>query len=101
MVDLKPTTPEHLRMRIDVLNPIKQQEAENVPHSPRDIPTEQTYHQPIPLPQQFLTEKSEFQHTTPDFEDMPSCDDRGLVFENMHDLQRHVKKWCPEIEKRR
>lgn len=101
LVDLKPTTSEHLRMRIDVLNPIKQLEAENVPHSPRDIPTEQTYHQPSPLPQQLLTEKSEFQHTTPDFEDMPSCDDCGLVFENMHDLQRHVKRWCPENEKRR
>lgn len=27
---------------------------------------------------------------------MPSCDDCGIVFENMHDLQRHVKKWCYE-----
>lgn len=27
---------------------------------------------------------------------MPSCDDCEIVFENMHDLQRHVKKWCPE-----
>lgn len=42
LVDLKPTTSEHLRMRIGVLNPIKQLEAENVPHSSRDIPTEQT-----------------------------------------------------------
>lgn len=48
LVDFKPTTSEHLRMRIDVLNPIKQQDAENVPHSPRDIPTEQTYHQLFP-----------------------------------------------------
>lgn len=31
---------------------------------------------------------------------MQSCDDCGLVFENMHDLQRHVKKWCPENEDR-
>lgn len=29
-------------------------------------------------------------------EDMPSCDDCGIVFENMHDLQRQVKKWCYE-----
>ena len=29
-------------------------------------------------------------------EDMPSCDDCGLLFETMHDLQRHVKTWCPE-----
>jgi len=27
---------------------------------------------------------------------MPSCNDCGVMFENMHDLQRHVKMWCPE-----
>lgn len=27
---------------------------------------------------------------------MPSCDDCGIIFENMHNLQRHTKKWCPE-----
>lgn len=27
---------------------------------------------------------------------MHSCDDFDLSFENMHDLQRHVKRWCPE-----
>ncbi|KAL4227056.1 hypothetical protein ACF0H5_015030 [Mactra antiquata] len=26
---------------------------------------------------------------------MPSCDDCGVVFENNHDLQTHVKSWCP------
>jgi hypothetical protein len=42
------------------------------------------------------------QHTTPiDQEDMPSCDDCGLVFESMHDLQRHIKRWCPENNKRK
>lgn len=30
-------------------------------------------------------------------EDMSSCDDCGLLFESIHDLQRHVKRWCPEI----
>ncbi|XP_046577215.1 uncharacterized protein LOC124285104 [Haliotis rubra] len=29
-------------------------------------------------------------------ENMPSCDDCGIVFENNHDLQRHVRTWCPE-----
>ena len=28
---------------------------------------------------------------------MTACDDCGLLFENIHDLQRHVKTWCPEI----
>ena len=32
---------------------------------------------------------------------MPSCDDCGLVFENVHDLQRHVKRWCPENRERK
>lgn len=27
---------------------------------------------------------------------MSSCDDYGLLFENIHDLQRHVKSWCPD-----
>lgn len=102
LVDLKPTTPEHLRLRIDVLNPIKPQERTTVPHSSRDIPTDRTHHELVPLrTQQSIAEKSDFQYTTPDFEDMPSCDDCGLVFENMHDLQRHVKRWFPENGKRK
>lgn len=27
---------------------------------------------------------------------MPFCDDCGLLFDNMHDLERHVKRCCPE-----
>ena len=27
---------------------------------------------------------------------MPSCDDCVIVFENIHDLQNHVKRWCEE-----
>ncbi|KAL4239956.1 hypothetical protein ACF0H5_000753 [Mactra antiquata] len=27
---------------------------------------------------------------------MPSCDDCDVMFENVHDLQNHVKRWCPE-----
>ena len=26
----------------------------------------------------------------------PSCDECGLMFENVSDLMRHVKQWCPE-----
>ena len=32
----------------------------------------------------------------PESETMVSCDECGLMFENIHDLQRHVKNWCPE-----
>ena len=27
---------------------------------------------------------------------MPSCDDCGLMFENIPDLARHMNRWCPE-----
>ena len=27
---------------------------------------------------------------------MPSCDDCGLMFENILDLARHMNRWCPE-----
>lgn len=52
---------------------------------------------PFSFQQQFLTEQSEFQHTALNFEDLSACDDCGLVSENMHDIQRHVKRWGPEI----
>ena len=29
-------------------------------------------------------------------EKMPSCDDCGLMFENIPDLARHMNRWCPE-----
>ncbi|VDH97938.1 Hypothetical predicted protein [Mytilus galloprovincialis] len=45
-----------------------------VPYSYEDGPGEQTY------------------------ENMPSCDDCGVVLDSMHDLQRHIKHWCPENE---
>lgn len=95
----QPTTPEHLRMRIDILNPIKHQEALVAPHSLTQVPAQQTYHQPIPLTQQ-LTKELDFEQAN-NSEEMPSCDDCGLVFENVHDLQRHVKRWCPENKRKK
>lgn len=32
---------------------------------------------------------------------MVSCDDCGLVFDSTHDLQRHIKRWCPENDNRK
>ncbi|MES9883688.1 MAG: C2H2-type zinc finger protein [Sedimenticola sp.] len=28
--------------------------------------------------------------------EIASCEDCGIMFENIHDLYRHVRKWCPE-----
>jgi len=99
LVDLKPTTPEHLRLRYDIIDQtprirsvsenscglysinversIKDDQVADESHFIDDTPSEQTYSEELS-------------------EEMPSCDDCGLMFETMHDLQRHIKQWCPE-----
>jgi hypothetical protein len=86
LLDLKPTTSESNRLRSNVLdikqeddvipmaNGIRIKEQEDNVHSFEDKSSEQT---------------REF---------MPSCDDCGVVLDSMHDLQRHIKTWCPESE---
>ena len=92
-IDLKPTTHDYLRLRTDVLstqtraNPIKVK-TETVDHLETDYFKETTHSQQHRQQQESI-------------EDMPSCDDCGLVFDDMHDVQRHVKNWCPENEKKR
>ena len=95
MLDLKATTPESLCLRTDVFQSMKEPQIRG-PYSLKSIRGQQN------------REKSD--HFHPESEDidivwnchpeaeMPFCDDCGLVFENIHDLQRHVKKWCPERE---
>lgn len=122
LIDLTPTTPEHLRMRRDILLPIKPNKTEHVPHYLKDPPSKQTHLQPSST-DKFLEQTAisisvkdvssgqtylkvppiDQQLTSPEqtkanlsFGDMSSCDDCGLLFENTHDLQRHVKRWCPE-----
>ena len=34
-------------------------------------------------------------------ENMVSCDQCGLMFEDIHDLQRHIQNWCPEVPTKR
>jgi len=94
LLDLKPTTPEQWRLRTDILNKIqsrmrtegmeqndiKDGEKSTVSHSSLGDQSKQTYRD----------ETSDY------LEDMPSCDDCGILFVNVHDLLRHVKMWCPE-----
>ena len=86
LIDLKPTTPDHLRMRTNVLanqiqpERINGQTKETTDHLTSTVPNDLTYYCDQPE------------------EDMPSCDDCGLMFDSLHDVQRHVKKWCPENE---
>ena len=75
MIDLKPTTPDSSRLRTDVFRKV--------------------IREPTPSEQQarVITENDQINHCN---ETMQSCDDCGIVFENIHDLQNHIKKWCPE-----
>lgn len=84
VLNLKPTTPEHMRLLSNVIGTnkiydvisqsavIKPDVKDKLYHNGEDYSAEQTYI------------------------NMPSCDDCGVVLDSMHDLQRHIKSWCPE-----
>ena len=81
LVDLKPTTQECLRLRSNVLEKsIKGCQLPQTFHLGSNPPSDQKY---------FIEQK---------YNNMQSCDICGLVFENIHDLQRHITRWCPENE---
>lgn len=101
-VDLKPNTKENLRLRGNVFtlsrDSVDPDTDDVTPVATNDIKGLQ------------VTKYSQFQSelqpvNTPEFQfldDMPSCDDCGLVFDNIHDVQRHIKEnWCPAQQKRR
>ncbi|CAC5401453.1 unnamed protein product [Mytilus coruscus] len=88
LLDLKPTTLESKRLLSNVFKKqspknneairtskgIKAGQVSAVPYSYENYQSEQTY------------------------ESVPSYDDCGVVLDCMHDLQRHIKQWCPENE---
>ena len=75
MIDLKPNTPEHLRLRMDVLAPIKPSEVGGQFHSLEDNPNSRTHLNPSVTAH--TLEQTESQ-TPLDLESMSSCDDCGL-----------------------
>lgn len=99
LIDLKPTTPESMRMRTDVFvdMPIKEHKPETRSRLQRSSGEERTR----------LNSSCEVKSPTFEITDsslgsaMASCDDCGLVFDSTHDLQRHIKTWCPENENRK
>lgn len=99
LIDLKPTTPESMRMRTDVFidMPIKEHKLETTRHLQRSSGDERTHLN------RFCGVKSPtFEITDSSLGSaMASCDDCGLVFDSTHDLQRHIKTWCPENENRK
>ncbi|VDI72109.1 Hypothetical predicted protein [Mytilus galloprovincialis] len=88
LLDLKPTTPETNRLLGNVLQQQSSKTKKVIPTS-NDIRTVQ--HLPVP----YSYEDGPGEQT---YENMPSCDDCGVVLDSMHDLQRHIKHWCPENE---
>ena len=90
LIDLKTNTPEHLRLRMDVLAPIIPSKEGGQFHSLEDNPSSRPNLNPSVTAH--TVEQTESQ-TPLDPEGMSSCDDCGLIFENMHDLQRCIKTW--------
>lgn len=87
-------------MRTDIMISIKSKSSKEISHFRENRPNNQTYEKSVrPLaenPQLSQTTTAQPKNKEIEWEKMPSCDDCGLVFENMHDLQRHIKTWCPE-----
>lgn len=79
---------------------IKPKSTERLGHFRESKPNSQTCEKAVQQPKEkskpSRTTTAQLHNTQIESEEMPSCDDCGLVFEDMHDLQRHVKKWCPK-----
>ena len=87
LIDLKADTLDRNRLRTDVLG-IKETHSST------------PFHNLLSQQRDNIKDKQELRLypslSTLPIDEMTSCDDCGLMFENVHDLQRHVKKWCPE-----
>lgn len=95
LIDLKPTTPEHLRMRTNIMNTIKLKSTERLGHFRESRHNTQTCEEAVQQPEEKYkpsrTTTAQLHNAQIESEEMSSCDDCGLVFENVHDLQRPVK----------
>jgi hypothetical protein len=97
LLDFKPTTPEAMRMRTNIFC-IKEGSTDQNHHSKGDIQTVRTY-----FPEHIREKSSEENQTFPTEpnqahsinEIIPAFVDCGVMFENVHDLQNYVKRWCP------
>ena len=74
---------DSLRLRTDVIKSIRWQELNEI----RPVVIEQEHHST--------------DQTYEDIESMPSCDDCGQVYKDMHYLQTHIKEWCSLLKQRR
>ncbi|VDH90152.1 Hypothetical predicted protein [Mytilus galloprovincialis] len=100
-VDLKQNTLEEERLKIDIFNEQNQRvENSDVMHGGSMA---RYINDKGKIIDQFEVRRTREQSLSGDVsefveakETMPSCDECGLMFENLSDLMRHVKRWCPE-----
>jgi CRISPR/Cas system CSM-associated protein Csm3 (group 7 of RAMP superfamily) len=101
-IDLKQNTPEEDRLKTDIFDIV----ADNKRCSPNMVggSVEENINRDTREVSQFEDKPQSEQTYSRDFEKdhknieekMPSCDDCGLIFENISDLARHMNRWCPE-----
>jgi hypothetical protein len=93
-IDLETTTPEELRLRDNIF----QQSNDSLPcethvDTKKHLPILNEIHRDE---LHFLTDTSSDQTYDQLLPKMISCDDCGVVLESLHNLQRHIKTWCPD-----
>ena len=97
LVDLRVNTPEHERLKQNILdesNPIQ----DSIPHVEPNVIRAPHYHQNSdgrpPLNCQYSVSSSNSSEESDFNLDMPICNDCGIMFGDSHALQQHVKQWC-------
>jgi hypothetical protein len=101
-IDLKQNTPEEDRLKTDIFDSVPN----NKHCSPNTVggSVEKYINRDTREVSQFKGKPQSEKTYLRDFEKdhknreekMPSCDDCGLMFENISDLARHMNRWCPE-----
>ena len=107
-IDLKQSTPEEDRLKTDIFdNSLERESLRCQPYKSsnliggsineyinRDTSEVGQFEDGYRSEQTYLRDVEKDNTNTE--EKMPSCDDCGLMFENIPDLARHMNRWCPE-----
>jgi hypothetical protein len=86
LVDLKTTTPEHLRLRHDILNTRGISNNNIIPPT-----SEKNINDKIISEDHFEEYTPSHQMCQEELASMISCENCGILYESLHDLQRHIK----------
>jgi len=106
LVDLKPFTPEDKRVKCIehyITQPTSQHDHETPNETIKDQWVPDMYHSSTGFKSVHIKDKPEepvkrFENNSEGKMENKGhvCDDCGLLFDTTHDVQRHVKQWCPE-----